>query len=130
MGNSTFWSSRVISDDVFKMFNTEDERNDFLRVLHKEINNELMHKLFSTLEEGEKIVNLFSIEEGQHDYYYHSSEYIRCCKIRDLVRCKDCIHNKNLIDDYGVDCDIFYQMVDPLGFCNYGEPREETGEVE
>lgn len=121
--DNSFYVARIVNYKDLELLK-EEIRDDFLKAVYKGINNELQHELFSRVEGGEKIVSLSPIKEDEYDFY--SRQYRRYVKIRDLVRCKDCKYNKNLSDDYGVDCDVCYQMADPLGFCNYGEPREEV----
>ena len=47
----------------------------------------------------------------------------------EVVRCKDCIHNRKAIDEkgHGIFCSIWgrsWHRVEPDDFCSYGERRE------
>ena len=46
-----------------------------------------------------------------------------------VVRCKDCIHNSYSSDHGNACCDIFYGMTDQMGFCSYGERKEQEHDI-
>lgn len=43
----------------------------------------------------------------------------------ELIRCKYCEHNESSSTAGNACCDKFYGMTDQMGFCHYGERREE-----
>ena len=125
MDDNVFYSATIVHRDQLKPFNTEDERDDFLKAVYNEINSKLRSELFSRVEDGEKIINLSPIKEEEYDFY--ALRYKRYCKISDLVRCKDCIHNTLPSSHGNACCELFYGMNNQFGFCSYGE-RRDNGE--
>ena len=43
----------------------------------------------------------------------------------EVVRCKDCKYNSCSPDSGNACCDTFYGMTDQMGFCSYGERKEQ-----
>ena len=43
----------------------------------------------------------------------------------EIVRCKDCVHNKSAADSGNANCELYYGMTDQMGFCHMGERRDE-----
>lgn len=43
----------------------------------------------------------------------------------EVIRCKDCKYNSNPPEYGNAVCDTFYGMTDQMGYCHYGEPRDE-----
>lgn len=41
-----------------------------------------------------------------------------------LIRCKDCVHNKSAADSGNANCELYYGMTDPTGFCHMGDRRD------
>ena len=43
----------------------------------------------------------------------------------EVVRCRDCVHNKSAADSGNANCELYYGMTDQMGFCHMGERRDE-----
>lgn len=42
----------------------------------------------------------------------------------EVVRCKDCVHNKRSRASGNANCELYYGMTDQMGFCHMGEKRD------
>jgi len=41
-----------------------------------------------------------------------------------VIRCRDCVHNKSAADSGNANCELYYGMTDQTGFCHMGERRD------
>ena len=62
-----------------------------------------------------------------HDEIMNDLQYPRPGKRRDMVevvRCKDCKHNRQSRESGNANCELYYGMTDQMGFCHVGERRD------
>ena len=62
-----------------------------------------------------------------HDEIMNDLQYPQPGKRRDMVevvRCRDCVHNKSVAESGNAYCELYYGMTDQYGFCHMGEKRD------